>query len=256
MPLRGGFGQLHPAVLDRLTMSLPLLSFFYHETDTGEKYIHGTVSAKGRARGRESTRDVDGTFFTAPQMNRLMTRRRLLAPKVEFISPKPEEPVPSFEMAPISPSLLYRRLLKLYVRKFDTDTSTIVKAWKQTKYEFWCARNATAEEADLLNIKGQQIYEAVRAGLIPVYTNPKTGQTYYKYDRDTLDAVHNHIDPVSPEEFIRRFHDRMDPRDVEEIKSTLKDLGRWKGPDELRAEDVYRVKTKRKAKCTDPDPEE
>lgn len=189
-------------------------------------------------------------------MYQFAVRRLLLAPKVEFISPSPESPVRNLEIAPISPSLLYRKLLKLYIRKFDTDTNTIVKAWKQTKYEFWCARNATGEEADLLNIKGQQILEAIRAGLIPMYTNPKTGQTYYRYDRDTLDAVHNHIDPVSPEEFIRRFHDKMDPRDVEEIKGTLKELGRWKGPDELRPEDVYRVKTKRKVKCTDPDPEE
>lgn len=182
--------------------------------------------------------------------------RVLLAPKVEFISPKPEAPVNNMELEPIAASLLYRKLLKLYIRKFDTDSNTIIKAWKQTKYEFWCARDATGEEADLLNIKGQQVHEAIRAGLIPQYTNPKTGQTYFKYDRDTLDAVHNHVDPVSAEEFIRRFHNKMDPRDVEEIKSTLKQLGRWNGPDELRFEDVYRVKTKRKVKCTDPDPVE
>lgn len=180
---------------------------------------------------------------------------RRLAPKVEFISPAPESPISSPELAPMPPARLYRRLLKLYIRKFDTDTNSIVKAWKQTKYEFWLNRNATGEEADLLNIKGQQIHEAIRAGLIPIYSNPKNGQTYYRYDADTLDAVHHHIDPVSPEEFVRRFHTRMDPRDVKEIRATLKKLGRWTGPDELRDADVYRVKTKRKAKCTDPDEE-
>lgn len=172
---------------------------------------------------------------------------------MEFISPKPEAAVSSLELSPIPPSLLYRKLLKLYIRKFDTDSNTIVKAWKQTKYEFWCNRNAVGEVADMLNIKGQQIHEAIRAGLIPVYENPKTGQTYYRYDADTLDAVHNHIDPVNPEEFIRRFHNKMDPRDVEEIKGTLKKLGRWSGPEELRSEDLYQVKTKRRVKCTDPD---
>lgn len=177
------------------------------------------------------------------------------AAKVEFISPQPTAPIPSFDLQPIAPSLLYRRLLKLYIRKFDTDTNTIIKAWKQTKYEFWVHRNAVGEEADLLNIKGQQVHEAIRAGLIPLYHNPKTDQTYYKYDADTLSAVHNHIDPVSAEEFIRRFHDRMDPKDVEEIKATLKKLGRWTGPDELRKEDIYKLKTKRKVKCTDPDDE-
>lgn len=177
----------------------------------------------------------------------------LYAAKVEFISPKPESPIQNNEIEPISPSLLYRKLLKLYIRKFDTDTETIVKAWKQTKYEFWLGRNADEETADAMNIKGQQVYEALRAGLIPVYSNPKTGQTYYKYDKDTLKAVHNHVDPVSPEEFIRRFHDKMDPRDVEEIREQLKQVGRWKGPDELSKKDLFRMKTKRKVKCTDPD---
>ncbi|KPA85048.1 putative mitochondrial hypothetical protein [Leptomonas pyrrhocoris] len=178
---------------------------------------------------------------------------RQYAPKVEFISPKPTAPIENFDLQPISPSLLYRKLLKLYLRKFDTDTNTIVRAWKQTKYEFWVHRSANPEEADLLNIKGQQILEAIRAGLVPVYHNSKTNQTYYKYDADTLSAVHNHVDPVSAEEFVRRFHDRMDPKDVEEIKATLKKLGRWTGPDELRKEDLVKLKTKRKVKCTDSD---
>lgn len=180
----------------------------------------------------------------------------LLAPKVEFISPKPEDPIKNMELEPISNSLLYRKLLKLYLRKFDTDTETIVKAWKQTKFEFYNNRNAAPEDAELLNIKGQQIHEAIRAGLIPIYHDSKTDKTYYRYDKDTLSAVHNHVDPVTPEEFIRRFHNRMDPRDVEEIKATLKKLGRWQGSDELSKKDVYRIKTKRKVKCTDPDPVE
>ncbi|KAG5471223.1 hypothetical protein CUR178_02534 [Leishmania enriettii] len=173
--------------------------------------------------------------------------------KVEFVSPTPSAPIKNFDLQPIAASLLYRKLLKLYLRKFDTDTNTIIRAWKQTKYEFWVHRHASKEEADLLNIKGQQVLEAIRAGLVPVYHNSKTNQTYYKYDADTLKAVHNHVDPVSPEEFLRRFHDRMDSRDVKEIKATLKKLGRWTGPDEFREKDLFRVKTKRKVRCTDPD---
>ncbi|CAD2215943.1 hypothetical protein AGDE_00602 [Angomonas deanei] len=184
-----------------------------------------------------------------------MLKRRiaLLAPKIEFISPKPEAPIPNNELSPIPPSLLYRKLLKLYIRKFDTDHETIVKAWKQTKYEFWMNRNASEEEADLMNLKGQQVYEALRAGIIPVYSNPKTGQTYYRYDADTLNAVHRHVDPVSAEEFLRRFHNKMDPRDVEEIKTKLMQTGRWEGPAEFSDKDLFKLKTKRKVKCTDPD---
>lgn len=174
--------------------------------------------------------------------------------KIEFVSPKPEAPIASKELRCISPALLYRRLLKLYLRKFDTDQKTIIAAWKQTKFEFWYHRNDTPEEAELQNIRGQQIYEAIRAGLIPVYRDMKTNETFFKYDADTLRAAHNHIDPVDAEEFVRRYHDKMRPEDVAEVKSTLQKLGRWKGPDVLREEDLHRVKRKvqRKTKCSEP----
>ncbi|KEG15567.1 hypothetical protein DQ04_00031010 [Trypanosoma grayi] len=176
--------------------------------------------------------------------------------KIEFISPKPEAPIQTKDLKPIPSSLLYRKLLKLYLRKFDTDHKTIVAAWKQTKFEFWYHRNDAPEEAAMQNIRGQQIYEAIRAGLIPVYRDSKTNETYFKYDADTLKAAHNHIDPVDVEEFIRRYHDKIPTDDVAEVKSTLKKLGRWKGPDVLREEDLHRVKQKVKrvkTKCTDPD---
>ncbi|EAN80567.1 hypothetical protein, conserved [Trypanosoma brucei brucei TREU927] len=179
----------------------------------------------------------------------------LFRSKVEFISPKPEGPIASKEFKCISPALLYRQLLKLYIRKFDTDHKTIVAAWKQTKFEFWCHRNDSPEEAELQNIRGQQIYEGIRAGLIPVYSKGKSNEMFFKYDTDTLRASHNHIDPVSLEEFIRRYHDRIRPEDVEEVKATLKKLGRWNGPNELSDSDLHRVKhkVKRKTKCTDND---
>ncbi|RNF20571.1 uncharacterized protein Tco025E_03746 [Trypanosoma conorhini] len=185
-----------------------------------------------------------------------MLRRVVLrCGKIEIVSPKPEAPIPSAELRPISPSLLYRRLLKLYLRKFDTDYKTIVAAWKQTKFEFWYHRNDPPEVAALHNVRGQQIYEAIRAGLIPVYRDGKTNETFFKYDADTLQAAHNHIDPVDAEEFLRRYHDKIPPEEVAELMSTLKKLGRWKGPSELRGEDLHHVKRKvtRKTKCTDSD---
>ncbi|RNF05046.1 hypothetical protein TraAM80_04766 [Trypanosoma rangeli] len=173
---------------------------------------------------------------------------------MEIVLPKPESFIPA-EVKPISPTLLYRRLLKLYIRKFDTDKKTIIAAWKQTRFEFWYHRNDTPEVAQLHNIRGQQIYEAIRAGLIPVYRDSKTNKTFLKYDSDTLKASHNHIDPVDAEEFIRRYHDKIPAEDVAEMQATLKKLGRWKGPNELRDEDLHHFKRKvtRKMKCTDPD---
>ncbi|EKF32110.1 hypothetical protein MOQ_004048 [Trypanosoma cruzi marinkellei] len=194
-------------------------------------------------------------FFFLPRLVYMRRQVAFRCAKIEFISPKPEAPIPAAEIKSISPTLLYRRLLKLYIRKFDTDHKTIVAAWKQTKFEFWYHRNDTPEEAELQNIRGQQIFEAIRAGLVPVYRDNKTNETFFKYDADTLKAAHNHIDPVDAEEFIRRYHDKIPPEDVVEMRTMLKRLGRWKGPDELREEELHRVKQKvtRKTKCTDPD---
>ncbi|KAG8344020.1 hypothetical protein ERJ75_001655900 [Trypanosoma vivax] len=176
-----------------------------------------------------------------------------LLAKIEFVSPKPETPITSKRFKCIPPATLYRRLLKLYTRKFDTDHETIVGAWKQTRYEFWLHRDAPPEEAELHNIRGQQIHDGIRAGLIPLYKNDKTRETFFKYDADTLKAAHNHVDPIDLEEFVRRYRDKMQPEDVEEVRTALKKLNRWKGPDLLRDEDLYSLKQKvRRKSCTDP----
>lgn len=168
-------------------------------------------------------------------------------------------PIESIKLASISPSLLYRRLLKLYLRKFDTDHSTIIRAWKQTKFEFYYHRNASVEDRELLIIKGQQVYEAIRGGIVPCYRDPKSGEMYFKYDKDTLAATHNQLDPISAEEFVRRYADKIPKSELEDIQRKLKEVGRWQGPDEFSDADLVRMKFKKKrrrVKCTDPDPEE
>lgn len=164
----------------------------------------------------------------------------------------------SIKFDAITPSLLYRKLIKLYLRKFDTDHQTIIRAWKQTKYEFYYHRQSTAEEQELLILKGQQIFEAIRGGVVPVYRDPTSGSTYYKYDKDTLAATHNQLDPISAEEFVRRYADKIPKNELEEIQKNLKQVGRWSGPDEFSDKDLHRIKHKKKrrrVKCTDPDPE-
>lgn len=186
----------------------------------------------------------------------MMRRCRTYLQQIPGITEPP--PMESIKLEVISPSLLYRRLLKLYLRKFDTDHQTIIRAWKQTKYEFYFHRETPVSERELCIIKGQQVYEAIRAGIVPIYRDAKSGQMFYKYDKDTLAANHNQLDPITAEEFVRRYADKIPKNELEEIRANLKGVGRWVGPDEFSEKDLHRIKHKRKrrrVKCTDPDPE-
>eukprot|EP00744_Colponema_vietnamica_P017473 GILI01024556.1.p1 GENE.GILI01024556.1~~GILI01024556.1.p1 ORF type:complete len:264 (+),score=68.26 GILI01024556.1:58-849(+) len=154
------------------------------------------------------------------------------------------------QYTPITNSLLYRKLLKLYIKKFDTDVETIVKGWKQTKYEFYTnsRRNQphlTDEDCAALNIRGQQVHMAIQAGVIPIVQNAE-GESYARYDADTIRAAHHQIDPVDAEEYLRRHHDRLSVEERDEIRDKLKAIGRWKGPDEFSDKDVSKLKVRRK----------
>lgn len=163
----------------------------------------------------------------------------------ELTTPEPKQ------YTTIPPGVLYRRFIKFFIRRFDNDYETIIKSWKQCKYEFWTASaaqnpNMTAEDALALNIRGQQILDGLISTIIPIYTNDATGQTYAKYDSETLRAAHHQVDPIDAEEYLRRYHDRIPEEEREEIKQRLKDSGRWKGPDEFSSEDLNKLKVRRK----------
>ena len=149
---------------------------------------------------------------------------------------------------------LYRRLLKLYIKKFDTDIETILRAAKQTKFEFFYHAKATPEEAIALRLRGESVLTAIQGGIVPIYSDPKTGKFYCKYDKETIQACGNTIDPVSGEEFLRRYHDKLPKEDLEFAQKKLKDAGRWTGSMEFKPEESMRIKTKRmRKKCTDPE---
>jgi hypothetical protein len=150
---------------------------------------------------------------------------------------------------------LYRRLLKLYIRKFDTDTTTIVKAWRQTKHEFYHYRAATAEEVPVLLKRGNDIHHSISAGVIPMYENPKTGVRYAKYDKETLAASGNVIDPMSGEEYLRKNYKKFDADELKMMQQKLVDSGRWDGPLEFTDDDMPKIKTKKK-RCTNPAPDD
>jgi hypothetical protein len=155
----------------------------------------------------------------------------------------------------MSPSMLYRQLLKLYLRRFDTDVETIVKAWRQTRFEFESNRGVSAEDAAAYIVRGQQILHVIRSTIVPLCVDERTGRKFARYDKELLEATNGVVDPISPEEFIRKYHDKMNAEDVTAIKAMLKQTGRWEGNDELRPEDLHKIKTKRRrTKCTDPEP--
>ena len=158
----------------------------------------------------------------------------------------------SSKLPAVSSSVLYRQLLKCFIRKFDTDTETIVKAWRQTKYEFYFFRDAEGDELELVTIRGQQVLEAIRGGVIPVLHDPATNQSYCRYDAETIAAAQGVLEPLDAEEFVRRYQDKIPVEARSEMMSKLMSVGRWKGPDEFIAQ-YKKVVRRRKQKCTDED---
>lgn len=151
---------------------------------------------------------------------------------------------------------LYRRLIKLFIRKFPDHPDVCVRAWKQAKFEFYHFKDAPVEDVPTLVNRGRSIYQTVLGGIIPVVQDPKTKLAYCKYDYDTLIAAGGHIDPISAEEFMRRNKDKMSEAERNNLRDKLRESGRWRGPEEFSDKDVPKLKVKRKTKCTDPDPEE
>lgn len=155
---------------------------------------------------------------------------------------------------------LYRRLLKLYISKFNTDVPTIIRAAKQTKFEFYFHRGCSVEDAVALRRRGELVHQAIQGGVIPIYSDAKTGKMFCKYDQATLAASGGHVDPMDAETFVRRYHDKIPKEDLEAIQQNLVKAGRWAGEIEFRAEDTLTAQMKKKrkprVKCTDPEEEE
>lgn len=156
-----------------------------------------------------------------------------------------------------APSRLYRKLIKMYIRKFDTDHNSIIRAWKQTKHEFYFYRSAPPEQVPLLLERGLRIHDTILGGLVPLYEDPKSpagSKPTARYSKEMLQQTGGIVDPVSAEEFVRRNYQKMDPADLSAVREKLQSVGRWNGPVECRPEDVPQLKVKRrKVKCTDPD---
>jgi hypothetical protein len=146
---------------------------------------------------------------------------------------------------------LYRRLVKMYIGKFGTNYDLIVRAWKQTKFEFYFYGQAPSEDVPALIARGNDIHDALYKGLIPIKEDPKTGKYFVSYDKPTMDANGGRAEPLSGEEFLRRSVKIYKPEELKELQQLLVQANRWQG--KLEFDRVPNMK-RRKLRCTDPDP--
>jgi maltooligosyltrehalose synthase len=146
---------------------------------------------------------------------------------------------------------LYRRLIKMYIKKFDTNHEVIVRAWKQTKFEFYHYRQAPADDVPFLIARGNDIYANIAKGIIPIKEDPTTKKIFVAYDDETLRLNNNSAEPLSGEEFLRRSVRKYSSEELKDMQQMLVQAGRWQG--KLEFDRVPNMK-KRKLRCTDPDP--
>ena len=156
-------------------------------------------------------------------------------------------------ISPQAVPTMYRRFIKLYMRKFGRNFDVIVAAWKQTRYEFMYYRDAPAEDVPVLFERGEEIYRSLQAGLLPIMQDPTTGKMHVKIDEETLKASGDVIEPMSGEEYLRRHHKKFEPDELKSLQKMLVDCGRWQG--KLEFDPMHGLKKKKKVRCTDPDEE-
>lgn len=154
-------------------------------------------------------------------------------------------------IAPQAVPTMYRRFIKLYIRKFGRNFDLIVAAWKQTRYEFMYYRDAPAEDVPVLFERGEEIYKSIQAGLLPIMQDPTTGKMHVKIDEETMKASGEVIEPMSSEEYLRRHHKKFEDEELKSLQKMLVDCGRWQGP--LEFNPLHGLKKKKKVRCTDPD---
>ena len=152
-----------------------------------------------------------------------------------------------------SNATLYRRLLKLYISKFGTDHVTIIRAWKQTKSEFYANRLLEKpEEIERARKIATDAYHTVLGGIVPILTSKDRKQPYYKITKEMMEATQGNLDPVTGEEFVKKFKDYLAENDRAYIEAELKKVGKWRGetiasrPGEVKETDhMHTVKSKR-----------
>eukprot|EP00760_Papus_ankaliazontas_P030772 PhM_4_TR5016/c0_g3_i1/m.53490 len=127
-----------------------------------------------------------------------------------------------------SNAILYRRLIKVYIKKFGRDHNTIIRAWRTTKAEFYRHRALTdAEEIVKMKKAAMNIEKTVIGGIIPVMTSPDRKGAYYKITKETLSASEGHVDPCTGEEFIKKFQSYIKQQDREYMEAKLRAAGKW-----------------------------
>ena len=147
--------------------------------------------------------------------------------------------------ATLTPGLMYRRLVKMYLRKFRPNYKFIVHAVRQTKFEFYQNANAPKEDVPAMLERAAEIQKGIEFGMIPVVKNGR-GELVGKVNHDMFAAGGGVVEPLSLQDGLLRLQPQISDEEFQRSKEILKQLGRW----EDRAPAVQSIKTK-VAKCTD-----
>ena len=148
----------------------------------------------------------------------------------------------------LTPASVYRRLLKMYIRKFAPHYKFIVHAVRQTKFEFYANKDVAAEEVPVLLQRAQEIGTGIEHGLIPVVKNGR-GELVGKVNREMFNAGGGVVEPLSLQDSLLRLRPQISDEEFARAKQMLQQMGRW----EERGDVVASIKKKTKARCSDPD---
>ena len=147
-----------------------------------------------------------------------------------------------------SSAALYRKLIKAYVKKFDTQHDVIIRSWVATKEHF--QRNAQLRDANEIKKAKEfaiEMHRYVTCGIIMAYEkHNEKGKKYFKVTREILQASNNHVNPASGQNFIEKFQEYMDPAEKNALIQKLKEAGMYTEKTSPGAVDDLAFKTRRK----------
>ncbi|KNH09548.1 hypothetical protein XU18_0233 [Perkinsela sp. CCAP 1560/4] len=140
---------------------------------------------------------------------------------------------------------LYRKLLKTYIKKFDTNLDVIVRAWKVTKEKF--QKSASLKDpAEITKAKqlALDVNRGIQGGIIAVYEkHAEKGKKYLKITKEVLKASNNNLDPVNGQGFVRKFEDYIEADEKKLLVGELKKAGLYS--EEQANEPVRHIKTRK-----------
>mmetsp|Transcript_40469 Transcript_40469/g.64011 ORF Transcript_40469/g.64011 Transcript_40469/m.64011 type:complete len:156 (-) Transcript_40469:78-545(-) len=150
-------------------------------------------------------------------------------------------------MSDHAPGVLYRKLLKTYLKKFDTNSELIVRSWRTTRQFF--LRNATLRDPEDIQKAKQlalDVNNGILGGIITVHEkHADKGKKYLRITKEVLKASNNKIDPVSGQRFLHKYGEYINEKERDLLVNELKQAGIYSEKAD-RTEDLCGIKTRRR----------